>query len=333
MKNNRCGIVRDLIPLYIDGVCSEESTEMVRNHIENCKECRDIYESMKDESIEASVYNETEKVIGRHRQKERMFAMKLGLLLAAAFMIPFMIGLLYMAGTGSVRFIDILVTASGILLAATLILVPVMSKKKKLVKTILFSTAGILLVEMFAIISEGGSTNFVTVWISTIFGLSIPLLPVIIYGIELKKPWKDNRGFIILAWDTIWLFLTCIVNSFGNLQGIRESLGTAAYFMVLIWLIFLICRYYKGSALQKFAFSSIFTGLFFGLGNDVFSWLFDGRHEFYLAKADLSLFFNGGVHMGSEVFNASICLLIMLISLALALMIFAVDYLFKGKRK
>ena len=71
MKNNRCGIVRDLIPLYIDGVCSEESTEMVRNHIENCKECRDIYESMKDESIEASVYNETEKVIGRHRQKER----------------------------------------------------------------------------------------------------------------------------------------------------------------------------------------------------------------------------------------------------------------------
>ena len=333
MKNNKCGIVRDLLPLYIDGVTSEESTEMVKTHIESCKACREIYASMKDESLENAVFSETESVMGKHRRKERLFAMKLGLVLAAAFMIPFMIGLLYMAGTGRVRLIDVLVTASGILLAAILILVPMMSKEKKLVKTILFGTAGILLVEMFTMISEGSGINFVTVWIGTIFGLSIPLFPVMLYAIELKKPWKDNKGFVILSWDTIWLFLTCIVNSAGSQQDRRESLGAVIYFVIFIWIIFLICRYYKGSALQKLAFSLIATGLFFGLGNDVFAWIFGEKHAFYLAKADLSLLFNGGGHGGNEVFNASICLFTMLSTFIFAAIMFAADYVIKKKRK
>lgn len=37
-----CEIAKDLIPLYIDGVLSKESEEMVRQHIEGCKDCQKL---------------------------------------------------------------------------------------------------------------------------------------------------------------------------------------------------------------------------------------------------------------------------------------------------
>ena len=46
----KCAVVKDLIPLYIDDCCSKESAELVKEHLENCIECREIYENMKDTS-------------------------------------------------------------------------------------------------------------------------------------------------------------------------------------------------------------------------------------------------------------------------------------------
>ena len=42
-----CGIIRDLLPLYIDDVCNEESKQAVENHMSECEKCRNYYESMK----------------------------------------------------------------------------------------------------------------------------------------------------------------------------------------------------------------------------------------------------------------------------------------------
>ncbi len=36
-----CEIIRDLLPLYADGVCSEESKELVEKHLEECENCRE----------------------------------------------------------------------------------------------------------------------------------------------------------------------------------------------------------------------------------------------------------------------------------------------------
>ena len=41
-----CNVIKDLIPLYADDCCSKESADIVKAHIENCKSCRAIYESM-----------------------------------------------------------------------------------------------------------------------------------------------------------------------------------------------------------------------------------------------------------------------------------------------
>lgn len=42
-----CNIVKDLIPLYIDGCCSEESKIAVEEHIKGCDGCKKLFEDMK----------------------------------------------------------------------------------------------------------------------------------------------------------------------------------------------------------------------------------------------------------------------------------------------
>ena len=45
--NYPCEIIRDLLPLYIDGVCNHESRQAVEKHLTECEACRKYYESMK----------------------------------------------------------------------------------------------------------------------------------------------------------------------------------------------------------------------------------------------------------------------------------------------
>ena len=39
-----CPIINDLLPLYADGVCSEESRQAVMEHLKDCACCRKEYE-------------------------------------------------------------------------------------------------------------------------------------------------------------------------------------------------------------------------------------------------------------------------------------------------
>ena len=48
-----CGIIKDLLPLYIDDVCNEESKNAVLEHLSQCEKCRRYYEAMK--SVEGFV--------------------------------------------------------------------------------------------------------------------------------------------------------------------------------------------------------------------------------------------------------------------------------------
>lgn len=45
-----CNVIRDLIPLYIDDCCSEESANIVKEHIDRCPQCKELYENMKTSS-------------------------------------------------------------------------------------------------------------------------------------------------------------------------------------------------------------------------------------------------------------------------------------------
>lgn len=46
MSTKQCEVVQDLLPLYIDNICSEESRRMVSEHLELCSECSKLHENM-----------------------------------------------------------------------------------------------------------------------------------------------------------------------------------------------------------------------------------------------------------------------------------------------
>ena len=40
MKKNDCNVIRDLMPLVLDRVASDESRALVEEHMNSCEECR-----------------------------------------------------------------------------------------------------------------------------------------------------------------------------------------------------------------------------------------------------------------------------------------------------
>jgi hypothetical protein len=48
MENN-CNIVRDLLPSYIDNLCSQDSIHFIEEHMRSCEKCKEVYTSMKND--------------------------------------------------------------------------------------------------------------------------------------------------------------------------------------------------------------------------------------------------------------------------------------------
>lgn len=78
--NYPCGIIRDLLPLYIDDVCNEDSKQAVQNHLSECEKCRSYYEAMnstegfvekKRDTSEESKINSLKNVKDRINKKIR----------------------------------------------------------------------------------------------------------------------------------------------------------------------------------------------------------------------------------------------------------------------
>ena len=66
-----CSIVNDLLPLYADGLTSEQTNTFVQKHLQECTECQKDYQSY---TVELS---EPEKVTDNKEQKEINYLKKL----------------------------------------------------------------------------------------------------------------------------------------------------------------------------------------------------------------------------------------------------------------
>lgn len=41
-----CFLVRDLLPLYLEGDCKRETEHVIEEHLKMCSSCRDMYDTM-----------------------------------------------------------------------------------------------------------------------------------------------------------------------------------------------------------------------------------------------------------------------------------------------
>ena len=86
--NENCNVVKDLLPLYEDGVCTNESKELVETHLKTCEECRNELKKMKEcPEIEAKdvdtgkAIKKAKKKIGKQKKKAVIRAVAISLVL------------------------------------------------------------------------------------------------------------------------------------------------------------------------------------------------------------------------------------------------------------
>ena len=53
MNKKECDIIKDLLPSYVDNICSEASNEWIKAHLVECRECRAIAEALKTTEFSA----------------------------------------------------------------------------------------------------------------------------------------------------------------------------------------------------------------------------------------------------------------------------------------
>lgn len=82
---NKCDIVQDLMPTYVDGLASDSTARMIEEHVKECDECRSMLEGMRSGSDMAPQASETDRkeidFLRKSRKKGRR-AVALGIILA-----------------------------------------------------------------------------------------------------------------------------------------------------------------------------------------------------------------------------------------------------------
>ena len=47
----KCSVIQDLMPSYVDEICSQDSRDMVEEHVAECEQCKAKLEQMKNTQI------------------------------------------------------------------------------------------------------------------------------------------------------------------------------------------------------------------------------------------------------------------------------------------
>lgn len=87
-KKYECGIILDLLPLYIEGMVNPETEEVIQQHFSECETCKKAYEEMSqdiDIRIEKREQPKRHKFKKKSRVRILMYAYLLLLLSIVAF--------------------------------------------------------------------------------------------------------------------------------------------------------------------------------------------------------------------------------------------------------
>lgn len=81
MKKLNCEIIKDLLPSYVDGLCSKESKEIIEEHLSECSACSKVTYRMKETQIVSHKAEEKEldymKKVKKHIAKKNLISLEL----------------------------------------------------------------------------------------------------------------------------------------------------------------------------------------------------------------------------------------------------------------
>ena len=208
--NRECEIVRDILPLYADDVCSATSREIIDEHLKTCPDCAAYLEQIRASEAEGELRQERALVIKNQARRFKRRSAAVGSVISTLFMVPILICLIVNLTSG--RTLDwFFVVAAGMLVAASLIVVPIVVPENKLFWTLCaFCVSLVILLAVCALYTHGNW--FFVAASASIFGLAVVFLPFAIKAKPLR-PWVEghNKALLVLAVD-------CIL--FGNMMNV-----------------------------------------------------------------------------------------------------------------
>ena len=197
-----CEIIRDILPLYVDDACSDSSREIIEEHLKECPDCAAYLDKIRSSEAEDELKEEKTMVIKNQAKQFKRRSATIGGVTSGVFMVPILVCLIINLVSG--RTLDwFFIVAAGMLVAASLILVPIMVPKDKLFWMFWAFTGSLMILLAVCSLYTHGTWFFIAASAS-LFALSAVFLPFIIR----MKPLESlvaghNKTLIVLAVDAI----------------------------------------------------------------------------------------------------------------------------------
>ena len=228
MKNS-CDVIRDLLPLYADDACSEDSRRMVEEHLAECPDCGGMLRRLRNDEIETGLQQEKEGVIQYGARQFKKRTATVGSTVSGIFMVPILVCLIINLTAGSAMSWFFVVLAA-MAVAASLIVVPIMAPKDKLFWTFCAFTASVLILLAVTCMVSRGNWFWVAAS-SVLFGLAVLFLPFVVRAKPLQK-WvgKSNKVLLVIAADlALFMNMMSVIRMHGRGgPGFMTVVGVAA---------------------------------------------------------------------------------------------------------
>ena len=244
--NKHCEVIRDLLPLYADEVCSERSRELIEEHLRECPECSAMLEQLRTHEIEEGLQEEKEQVIEHQAKSFRRRSATVGSVVSGIFMIPVVVCLIVNLASGSPLGWFFIVLAA-LAVAASLVIVPLMMPQDKLFWTFCCFTMSLLLLLAVTCFYSHGNWFF-TAASAVLFGLAVLFGPFVVRAKPLRELIGSfSRPLLVLAADVIL---------FANMMNMISLYTKSIFTTILIllgcaaggWLLYSAIDEKKGEA-------------------------------------------------------------------------------------
>lgn len=324
---NNCEIIRDLLPLYQDGICSNSSKQIIEEHLYTCPDCSLLMQKLQSNNMEEQLMQEKDNVLTAHSRKEKKRTFTIGVCTAAILMVPVIICLIcnLAIGHGLDWFFIVL---TSLLVTASLSVVPLIAENHRGLWTLGSFTVSLLLLLLTTCLYTRGSWFFLAS-IPTLFGLSVVFMPYVIHCIPLPQLLTHHKGLLVMLWDTLWLYGVIIVCGFhaSTPDYWRVALEITSFCLLLPWALFLIIRYPKWNAFIKTGICLLLSGIFCSTVNSVIALILRDPYNYpypLILNADF-------VHWNDAAYNVATFTAILMITIPLGI-IFLIIGCYKSQK-
>lgn len=276
-KKLPCDVVQDLLPLYVDGVCSADSRQLVDAHLAECDDCRRVLANLQESETEVAFHADAKAVIRAHNKHQSKTALALGVLISV-FLTGVMGVMLYVTLKGWSDWQTTITVGASLLFLAGLTAVPLLASSKRLTKAIVFSTLALVLVILCeeAFFGEESGLETLQIITATIFAISLFAFPVVVRQAHLPEPLCHHKLVITMLWDSIWFVLMMLFLAIDVPQEMGFVTVATLSLVAVAWLIALAARYLRVHWLAKGGIAVVLLALWTAFGMH-FGWaMFDG---------------------------------------------------------